>query len=104
MSHEMGMGAGTLGRGAGLVEAARHDFDRASCELDLEIDQLRSQWQGAGGQAFFVLKDAWSDRQRQVTAALEELAGALRGTERDVTATDQQQAAGYHQDLGRLGG
>lgn len=104
MPHEMGMGAGTLGRGADLVGGARSDFDRMSAELDHEIDQLRSQWQGAGGRAFFVLKDAWRDRQARVVAALDGLAGALRDTERDVLATDEAQAAGYHQDLGRLGG
>ena len=104
MSHEMGMGVGTLGRGADLVGGARADFDRMSTELDHEIDQLRTRWQGAGGRAFFVLKDAWSDRQRQVVAALDDLAAALRDTERDVLATDEAQGAGYHQDLGRLGG
>ena len=104
MPHEMGMGAGTLGRGADLVGAARQDFDRMSAELDHEIDQLRPRWQGAGGRAFFVLKDAWNDRQRRVVAALDDLAAALRDTERDVLATDEAQAAGYHQDLGRLGG
>ena len=104
MPHEMGMGVGTLGRGADLVGAARADFDRMSAELDQEIDQLRPRWQGAGGRAFFVLKDAWHDRHRQVVAALDELATALRDTGRDVLATDEAQAAGYHHDLGRLGG
>ena len=104
MPHEMGMGAGTLGRGADLVDGARQDFDRMGAELDHEIDALRSRWQGSGGSAFFALKDAWNDRQRRVVAALDGLAAALRGTERDVTATDAAQAAGFHQDLGRLGG
>jgi WXG100 family type VII secretion target len=104
MPHEMGMGVGTLGRGADLVEGARHDFDRMSAELDHEIDLLRSRWQGAGGSAFFAVKEAWTDRQRVVVSALDGLAGALRDTERDVLATDDTQAAGFHQDLGRLGG
>jgi WXG100 family type VII secretion target len=104
MPHEMAMGAGTLGRGADLVGAARHDFDRMSAELDHEIDQLRPRWQGAGGRAFFVLKDAWNDRHRRVVAALDGLAAALRDTQRDVLTTDEAQAAGYHHDLGRLGG
>lgn len=104
MPQEMGMGVGTLGRGADLVGAARADFDRMSAELDAGIEELRGRWQGAGGSAFFVLEDAWQERHRRVVAALDGLAAALRGTERDVTATDQEQAAGYHQDLGRLGG
>ena len=59
---------------------------------------------GAGGRAFFELKDAWNDRHRRVVAALDDLAAALRDTERDVLTTDEAQAAGYHHDLGRLGG
>ena len=51
-----------------------------------------------------MLKDAWHDRHRQVVAALDDLAAALRDTGRDVLATDEAQAAGYHHDLGRLGG
>ena len=104
MSHEMGMGVGTLGRGADLVGGARQDFDRLSAGLDHEIDQLRPRWQGAGGRAFFELKDAWNDRHRRVVAALDDLAAALRDTERDVLTTDEAQAASYHHDLGRLGG
>ena len=49
-------------------------------------------------------KDAWNDRHRRVVAALDDLAAALRDTERDVLTTDEAQAAGYHHDLGRLGG
>jgi len=75
-----------------------------SADLTSELDELRSQWQGAGGRAFFVLHEAWSERQRRVVSALDELAAALHGTERDVTTTDDAQAAAYHQDLGRLGG
>jgi WXG100 family type VII secretion target len=104
MPHEMGMGLGTLGRGADLVGDARADFDRMSAELDHEIDQLRPRWQGAGGRAFFVLKDAWHDRHGRVVAALDDLAAALRDTGRDVTATDEAQASAFHHDLGRLGG
>lgn len=104
MPNEMGMGAGTLGRAAELVGAARSDFDRMSAELGHEVDQLRGRWQGAGGRAFFVLHQAWEDKQRVIVSALDDLSGALRSTERDVLATDDTQAAAYHQDLGRLGG
>lgn len=104
MTHEMGMGVGTLGRGADLVDGARQDFDRLGARLDHEIDLLRPRWQGAGADAFFAVKEAWTDRQGVVVAALDGLATALRGTERDVLDTDDAQAAGFHQDLGRLGG
>ena len=103
MAHEMGMGAGTLGRAAELTAAAREDFDRMSAELDAEIAQLRGRWEGAGGRAFFVLQDAWNDKQRRIVAALDGFSASLRSTERDVLATDEAQAATYHHDLSRLG-
>ena len=104
MPDEMAMGMDTLGRGADLVEAARHDFDRMSAELDQEIASLRGRWQGAGGQAFFVLHDAWTDKQRVIVAALDGFATALRDTRRGVVDADDAQAATYHHDLSRLGG
>lgn len=91
-STEMGMGEGTLTTAARLVAGAHHDFDRMSGELDARIAGLRGQWAGAGGRAFFVLHQAWAEKQRVVVGALEQLEAALVGTERDVTAADDLQA------------
>lgn len=103
MSGEMMMGAGTLSRAAGLVAGARLDFDRMSSELEGRIAGLRGAWAGAGGQAFFLLHQAWTERQRVVVGALDRFETSLLGTERDVTATDDAQAAqlaGYRSRLG----
>ena len=100
---EMGQGEGTLSRAAGLVAEARGDFDRISARLDGQIEGLRGRWAGAGGQAFFALHQAWTDKQRVIVAALAEFEASLTGTERDNVATDQAQSATYQRTAGRLG-
>ncbi|GAB3790622.1 WXG100 family type VII secretion target [Nocardioides ungokensis] len=100
---EMGQGERTLSRAAGMVAEAKQDFDGFSRRLDGQIAGLRGAWCGAGGTAFFALHQAWTERQRVITGALDEFEASLRSTERDNTHTDQTQAAGYQRTAGRLG-
>lgn len=100
---EMGQGEHTLSRAAGLVAHARVDLDRTSNRLDGQVQGLRGRWRGAGGNAFFALHQAWTDRQKAIVGALEELESALRATERDNVATDEAQSSGYARTTSRLG-
>lgn len=94
-AHEMGMGEGTLTKAAGMVSTARQDFHRLSGELDGQINDLKGKWAGAGGQAFFILHQAWTDKQKLVVEALNEFEASLRGTEKDATTVDDTQAVNY---------
>lgn len=100
---EMGHGEGTLTRAAGLVAGARADFDRLSGRLEGQILGLQGRWVGAGGQAFFQLHRAWTDRQRVIVSALSEFEASLTSTQNDNTSTDEAQSAGYRRTAGRLG-
>ena len=100
---EMGQGEGTLSRAAGLVADARSDFDQISARLTGQIDGLRGRWAGAGGQAFFALHQAWTEKQRVIVSALNEFEASLTGTERDNLSTDQAQSATYQRTASRLG-
>ncbi len=100
---EMGQGEGTLSRAAGLVADAKVDFDRISTKLDGQINGLRGRWQGAGGQAFFTLHQAWTEKQKVIVQALNEFEASLTGTERDNTSTDEAQSANYSRTTSRLG-
>ena len=100
---EMGQGEGTLTRAAGLVAGARGDFDQISARLAGQIEALRSGWAGAGGQAFFALHQAWTEKQRAIVSALDEFEAALTRTERDNLATDDAQSATYQRTAIRLG-
>jgi WXG100 family type VII secretion target len=94
-SNEMGMGEGTLNKAAQLVSGAKQDFDRLSGELEGQIGDLRGKWAGAGGQAFFVLHQAWTEKQKVVVSALNEFEASLVGTEKDVSSTDDTQAVNF---------
>lgn len=100
---EMGQGEHTLTRAAGLVAEAKQDFDSMSKVLEGQIAGLQGKWAGAGGTAFFALHQAWSDKQRVITSALNEFEASLTSTEKDNTSTDQDQSANYSRVAGRLG-
>ena len=74
---------------------ARQDFHKLSGELDGQINDLKGKWAGAGGQAFFILHQAWTDKQKMVVEALNEFEASLRGTEKDATNVDDTQAVNY---------
>lgn len=101
-TNEMGMGEGTLGKAAQLVAGAKQDFDRLSGELDGQISDLRGRWQGAGGQAFFILHQAWTEKQKVIVSALNEFENSLVGTEKDISSTDDSQASNFNNFQNRL--
>lgn len=101
-TNEMGMGEGTLGKAAQLVAGAKQDFDRLSGELDGQIGDLRGRWQGSGGQAFFVLHQAWTEKQKVIVSALNEFENSLLGTQKDVSSTDDSQASNFNNFQNRL--
>ena len=100
---EMGQGEGTLTRAAGLVADAKADFDTLSNNLSGQIAGLQGKWAGAGGTGFFALHQAWTDKQRVITNALNEFEASLTSTERDNMSTDETQSSNYNRVAGRLG-
>ena len=102
-TNEMGMGDGTLSKAAGLVAEAKQDFDRLSGKLEGQIAGLQGKWAGAGGQAFFALHQAWTEKQKVIVSALNEFEASLVGTEKDAMSTDDTQASNYHRNASRLG-
>ena len=100
---EMGQGEGTLSKAAGMVAEAKGDFDRISGKLEGQIAGLQGKWAGAGGTAFFSLHQAWTEKQRVITNALNEFQASLTSTEKDNVSTDETQSANYSRVAGRLG-
>ncbi|HEY0949015.1 WXG100 family type VII secretion target [Nocardioides sp.] len=105
MTHaqEMGQGERALTRAAGLVADAKADFDALSKGLEQQILAQQGAWVGAGGSAFFTLHQAWTDKQRTITDALDAFEASLTSTERDFMSTDDTQSSTYHRVAGRLG-
>jgi WXG100 family type VII secretion target len=102
-SPEMGQGEKTLTRAAGLVADAKQDFDGLSKALEGQIQGLQGKWAGAGGTAFFSLHQAWTEKQRVITNALNDFEASLTSTEKDNLNTDETQSSNYNRYAGRLG-
>ena len=100
---DYGQGEKTLSKAAGMVQAAKADFDKLSKNLDGQIQGLQGKWVGSGGQAFFALHQAWTEKQRTIVNALNEFEQSLQSTEKDNTSTDDSQSANMSKLSGRLG-
>ncbi len=104
MAHnEFGQGEGTLTRAAGLVTDARSEFTTIASKLTDQISAVQGQWGGAGAQAFFVLHQAWTEKQQTIVSALDEFASSLGVTERDNVSTDESQGSNFSRLHGRMG-
>lgn len=90
--------AGTLVRGAAMVESAQQELSAVGRTLHGDAAALQGQWSGQGGAAFAALAVAWQERQGRVVAALGDLAASLRATEAALSDADARQA----QTLGAL--
>ena len=101
---EMKAGDRTLSRAAGMVASAKGDFDKLSATLSDNIIAQQSKWQGRGGQAFFNLHQAWTEKQDRIVRALNEFENALTTTERDNITTDQTQSDYMDKNHSRLDG
>ena len=107
MSHganEMGQGEGTLTKAAGLVAERQAGLRPAQREARRADPGLQGKWAGAGGQAFFTLHQAWTEKQKVIVGALNEFEASLTSTEKDNISTDEAQSANYTRTAGRLGG
>ena len=100
---EFGQGEGTLSRASGMVADAKADFTTISGRLSDEIAGVQGRWGGQGATAFFVLHQAWTEKQKIIVDALDEFAQSLTTTERDNVSTDETQGANYTKLTGRLG-
>lgn len=102
-NQDYGQGEKTLSKAAGLVSAAKGDFDKLSSKLDTQIQGLQGKWVGSGGTAFFALHTAWLEKQKTIVNALNGFEQSLMSTEKDNISTDDTQSANFSKVSGRLG-
>ena len=77
--------------------AARFDDVQASLRSTLtnllrEVESVRSDWQGSGGDSFQQVTAAWGNDQRRLLTALAETSTAIRTAGRVYTAADDSAA------------
>ncbi len=80
---------------ADVMERTAAKFEQVNDALEAmlkrlmgELDQLRSQWQGAGGRSFDETRQEWANDQSRMHKALTETATAIRTAGKDYTASD----------------
>jgi WXG100 family type VII secretion target len=100
---EFGQGEGTLSKAATLVSDARADFNKIADRLTGQIGAVQGKWGGQGASAFFVLHQAWTEKQKVIVDALDEFSASLHSTEKDNVSTDDAQGTSYTRLQGRLG-
>lgn len=97
-----GQGERTLSTAAGMVREAKGDFNRIADKLTNQIQGVQGRWGGEGAKAFFILNQAWNEKQKVIVSALDEFAESLGVTEQTNTSTDQDQGARYTKMQNRL--
>lgn len=81
-----------MARTADRFESVNQALDTMLSRLMTELDQLRSQWQGAGGRTFDETRREWAHDQDRLHRALAETATAIRTAGRDYSASDTHAA------------
>lgn len=103
---EAGSGLGqqerALSSAASEVNNTRRSLQQISTSLNGQVMGARNGWQGAGGQAFFQLHHAWTEKYDRITAALDRFEASLLETEKDNVATDLSAADTFRSDFSRL--
>ncbi len=90
MATEFGHGEGALKTVAELVATTKQDLAKKSQDMELQLEDMRTKWVGGGGLAFKNVKDAWIEKHKVVTAALDKFEASLIETESDNMNTDSQ--------------
>ncbi len=103
MTVEFGQAEGALKRIADRVIQAKDEFGKHSSTLDGQISALKGKWEGDGGRAFMVLHQAWTEKHKVVTTALDKFHASLTETEKDNVAVDQQAGSGMNNLINKLG-
>ncbi|WP_336659097.1 WXG100 family type VII secretion target [Leucobacter sp. USHLN153] len=81
---------GALRRGQQAVAEAKAGIDQQTKKVRGDIEQLRGYWQGAAAGSFTQLMQRWDAETVKLNNVLIDLENALRGTEQDQAATEQE--------------
>lgn len=81
---------GALRRGQQAVAEAKSGIDQRTKQVRSEIEQLRGFWTGSAALSFTQLMTRWDAETVKLNNVLIELETALRGTEQDQSATEQE--------------
>ncbi|MDQ6524804.1 MULTISPECIES: WXG100 family type VII secretion target [unclassified Nocardioides] len=103
MAVEFGHAEGALGKVADLVITAKQDLGKQAQTMEGQLESMRQEWVGTAGLSFDNLKNAWLEKHKVVTTALDRFHASLTETEKDNVAVDEQAGSEMVNLLNRLG-
>jgi WXG100 family type VII secretion target len=103
VSGEISAADGALQRGAGIVSSSKQDIIGELNSIQSQLSSIGSSWQGAGAAAFTQTFQAWQEKSRRITNALDEFEQNLRDSQSAYTQTDDTSAQSQNKFMGRLG-
>lgn len=89
MNDRISAGEGALARGAEAVSGAHLDIHDSTRRVLAELDDLRAHWSGGAAGSYGRLVQEWSAGATTLNAVLVELETALRATDRDQQAVEE---------------
>ncbi|MCL2542108.1 MAG: WXG100 family type VII secretion target [Nocardioidaceae bacterium] len=98
-----GQAKGVLSDAANYVIQAKADLEKQARTLDDQINALRGKWAGDGGNAFFILHNAWQEKHKVIVTALDKFHASLTATQKDNEQVDAQAGDFMNQLINKLG-
>ncbi|WP_159501991.1 WXG100 family type VII secretion target [Microbacterium sp. 18062] len=99
MSEQISATEGALLRGAEAVSGAHLDITDSTRRVQAELDQIQAIWSGDASRSYADLVNTWTTGARRINDTLVHLEEALRRTERDQAAIEDQ----HRSTIGGLG-
>ena len=103
MAGEVSAADGALQRGASIVNSSKTDIIGELNSIQSQLSSIGGSWTGAGATAFQQTFQAWQDKSRKITNALEQFEQNLRDSQSAYSQTDDTSAQAQNKFMGRLG-
>lgn len=103
MNGEISAADGALRRGAAIVSSSKKDIITELNSIQSQLSSIGAAWTGSGSTQFQQTFNAWQEKSRRITSALDEFEQNLIDSQTAYTATDDTSADAQRKFMGRLG-
>lgn len=103
MAGEVSAADGALQRGASIVNSSKTEIIGELNAIQNQLSGISASWAGSGAAAFQQTFQAWQDKSRKITSALDGFEQNLRDSQSTYTQTDDDSAQAQNKFMGRLG-
>lgn len=103
MGGEVSAADGALQRGAQIVNQSKAEIVGELNSIQNKLSGIGSSWAGSGAAAFQQTFQAWQEKSRRITNALDGFEQNLRDSQSAYSQTDDASAQSQNKFMGRLG-